>query len=225
MPTLTTYFNNITSSNQSFRYPQTNRGFVNATTLFPLRQNTWTAGNSWSWVEFVPSRPGPHSPPTVVNPISIQANDAFRCAFDQDSAGYNPPENTWIVPSTAGQRTFTDILILNDLAVKPNSAWTITGITVTIRKFGEGSPYTAGTTFARIEDALFEAACYTSLTSLEWRSGRGEKSGVTWPDTSTDYVYDLATIYSATTLQNVVYRPATWQNFLTNIIIIKIAYF
>ena len=217
MPTLTTYFNNITSSNQSFRYPQTSRLLVNATTLFPSRLNTWTAGNSWSWVEFVPSRPGPHSPPTVVNPISIQANDAYRCAFDQDSAGYNPPQATWIVPSTAGQRTFTDILILNDLAVKPNSAWTITGITVTIRKSGEGSPYTAGTTFARIEDALFEAACYTSLTSLEWRSLRGEKSGVTWPDTSTDYVYDLATIYSATTLQNVVYRPATWQNFLTNI--------
>jgi len=217
MPTLTTYFQTVTSSNQAFPFPTLTSRNWSPTFLFPSRGNN-NAGSLWSWVEQIPTRPAPHSPPDVVVASSIQAsNDGFRCSFDQDSANYNPPQNTWIWPTTAGQRTFTDTLILSDLAVKPNSSWTITGITITIRKQGEGSPYTTGTTFAQVEDARFEAQCYSSLTSLVQTSARGEKSGVTWPDVLTDYVYDLATLYPATTLSSVIFQPVTWQNTLTNI--------
>jgi len=210
MPTLTTYFTTVNSVNNAFLYPAVGGQVVSPTT-------NWPAGNLWSWVELIPSRPTPHNPAIVVNPISLQANnDGFRCAYDQDSANYNPPQNTWSVPTNPAQRTFTDTLILSNLAVKPNSSWTITGVTITIRKAGEGSPYTGGTTFAQIDDAFFTAQVFPTVTSRGTTSNRGEKVGF-WPDVLTDFVYDLSTLYAATTLQNIVYRPSTWQNALTNI--------
>jgi len=210
MPTLTTYFQTVTSSNIGFLYPAVGGEVVSPTT-------NWPAGNLWSWVELLPSRPTSHNPEGVVNPISLQAsNDGFRCTYDQDSANYNPPQSTWTVPTNPAQRTFTDTLILSNLAVKPNSSWTITGVTITIRKAGEGSPYTAETTFAQIDDAFFTAQVFPAVTSRGTTSSRGEKVGL-WPDTLTDFVYDLSTLYPATTLQNIVYSPSTWQNTLTNI--------
>jgi hypothetical protein len=210
MPTLTTYFATVNSVNNAFLYPAVGGQVVSPTT-------NWPAGNLWSWVELIPSRPTPHNPAIVVNPISLQAsNDAFRCTYDQDSANYNPPQSTWTIPTNPAQRTFTDTLILSNLAVKPNSSWTITGVTITIRKAGEGSPYTAGTTFAQVDDAFFTAQVFPTVTSRGTTSSRGEKVGL-WPDTLTDFVYDLSTLYPAITLQNIVYRPSTWQNILTNI--------
>jgi hypothetical protein len=209
MPTLTTYFLTVTSSNVQFLYIPT-LSLVSPTT-------NWPAGNLWSWVEQIPSRPTPHNPATVVNPTSIQAsNDGFRCTYDQDSANYNPPQNTWTVPTTAGLYTFTDQLVLSNLAVKPNSNWTITNVSITIRKQGEGNPYSTGTTYAEINDALFQSNIALTQTGRILASGRGAEKVGTWPDVLTDFTYDLNPLYTGTALQNLL-TPSTWQNTATNI--------
>lgn len=209
MPTLTTYFQTVTSSNIQFLYIPT------LTNVSPT--TNWPSGNLWSWVELIPSRPAPHNPATIVNPTSVQAsNDGFRCTYDQDSANYNPPQNTWTVPTTAGLYTFTDTLILSNLAVKPNSNWTITNVSITIRKAGEGSPYPTGTTFAEVNDAYFASQIALTQTSRLLTSGRGAEKVGTWPDVLTDFTYDLNPLYTGAPLQTLL-TPSTWQNTATNI--------
>ena len=210
MPTLTTYFQTVTSSNVQFLYIPT-LSLVSPTTNFP-------EGVNWSWVEFIPTRPVPHNPATIVNPLSVQtSSDAFRAAYDQDSAGYNPPQNTWTVPITnPALYTFTDQLVLSNLAIKPNSSWTITNVTVTIRKSGEGFPYTTGTTFAEINDAFFQANIALTQTGRIQPSGRGAEKTGTWPDVAADFTYNLNPLYTGTALQTLL-NPSTWQNTATNI--------
>ena len=117
MPTLTTYFLNAQSTNQTFTYPA---GINNVS---PTTNNP--GGNLWSWIPFTPSRIAPNTTPLTPSTVAIQTNDTSYLSYDQDSATYNPPASNWILPTTAGLDTYTDTLTLYNIAVKPNLSWTI----------------------------------------------------------------------------------------------------
>jgi hypothetical protein len=207
MPTLTTYFQAATSSNTGFTYPA---GINNVSVL-----TNNTGGNGWSWIGFVNGiRPGDinrTAPVSINNPdiTVLQAIDTSFMGYDQDSAPYNVNVNTWTLPTTAGLDTYTDQLILSNLAVKPNPSWTITNVTISIRKVASDD---GSGTFARAFDALFRMQINAPGVGV-FTLPRQEKLGI-WPQTYTTYTYDLSFGLTATQLTSL-YNPLTWASSRT----------
>ena len=181
MPTLTTHFLTIGSSNTAT--------LVGVNQFFP--------NPLWSWVGFISgSRPSEaNSNPNTPNFAVIQANDTSYMGYDLDSGPYNNNISSW---SLLGQ--ITDQLQLSNPAVKPNLSWTITNVTITIRKFASDD---GSGTYARVNDAYLEAFPLGLRTNV-----RLEKSGL-WPQTYTTYSYNLSAGLSAIQLA-VMHNPSTW---------------
>lgn len=189
MPTLTTYFLTVFSTNRGYTYPSgiTNR---NPNAL-------------WSWIGFPNgSRPtannGVNINPGTPNPTVIQANDTSYMTYDLDAASYPA---TQAASSWSLLNQFTDHLDLFNPAVKPNLAWTITNVTLSVRKVASDDG--AGT-YARVFDSYVMYVPNGTPTNV-----RLEKLGL-WPQTYTTYNYDLSQGLSAAQIATL-YNPANWQ--------------
>ncbi|MEY4573339.1 MAG: hypothetical protein RLZ10_2623, partial [Bacteroidota bacterium] len=150
---------------------------------------------------------GTRTPPVTINNPDItvlRANDTSFMGYDQDSGPYFIDVSTWTLPTTAGLDTYTDQLILSNLAVKPNPSWTITNVTISIRKVASDD---GSGTFARAFDALFRMQI-SAPGAGTFTLPRQEKLGI-WPQTYTTYTYDLSFGLTATQLTSL-YNPLTW---------------
>jgi hypothetical protein len=193
MPTLTTYFLNAQSSNIGIPYP-TNTSPVN------------NPNAAWSWVGFYNgTRQLPLPTPftnTNPDPSVIQVSDTNFMGYDLDTGPFNSNISNWTL-----NNQWTDTLTVWNLAVKPNSSWIISNVTITVRKFASND--TAGT-LAQVFDARFQV----NLPGIRSTAlPRVEQAGF-WPTTNTDFTYNLNTGLTAAQLI-VLLSPATWQSTTT----------
>jgi hypothetical protein len=186
MPTLTTYFLTAQSNNQTFPYP--------------ANINNVSPNALWSWVGCPNGTRPTGANPSINFPdvTTIQANDTSFMTFDQDSGQYNATASNWVL-----NNQWTDTLFLYNIAVKPNTSWTISNVTVSVRKVASND---GSGTFAQVFDARVQVALpFIRQTALP----RIEKAGL-WPQTYTTFNYDLSQGLTAAQ-RAVLLNPVTWQ--------------